>query len=98
MMENIQELIRPELLILIPVLYFIGMGLKRSEKTADKFIPLILGVIGIALSTLYVTATTPITNAADILQVIFAGVTQGVLCAGCAVYANQVIKQNGKDE
>ena len=35
-----QQYIRAELLILIPVMYIIGMGLKKS-KTADRHIPLI---------------------------------------------------------
>lgn len=97
-MENIQELIRPELLILIPVLYFIGMGIKKSEKIADKSIPILLGVCGIVLATIYVFASTPLTTVTEGLQIAFAGITQGILCAGCSVYVNQLVKQNGKDD
>lgn len=96
--ETIQELIRPELLILIPVLYFIGVAIKKSATIADKFIPMLLGVIGIVLASIYVVATTPPANAADVFQALFAGITQGVLCAGFSVYVNQLIKQTGKDE
>lgn len=97
-MESIQELIRPELLILIPVLYFIGMAAKNSQKIEDKIIPVILGLCGVFLATLYVFATSPLYNVSDALQMVFAGITQGVLCAGCSVYVNQIVKQNGKDE
>lgn len=93
--DTIKELIRPELLVLIPVLYFIGMGIKKSETISDKYIPLLLGGTGIFLSTLYVFATA---TYGEILQTLFVGITQGILCAGCSVYINQLLKQNGKDE
>ena len=34
------EYIKPELLILIPVLYVIGMAVKKTALIADKLIPL----------------------------------------------------------
>lgn len=97
-MEAIQEMIRPELLVLIPVLYFIGMAVKKSAAILDKFIPAILGIVGIFLATVYVISTTATINGAEIAQAVFAGVTQGILCAGCSVYVNQLVKQSGKDE
>ena len=35
-----QEYIKSELLVLVPVLYIIGLGLKKS-KLKDKWIPLV---------------------------------------------------------
>lgn len=93
--DVIKELIRPELLVLIPVLYFIGMGIKKSETISDKYIPLLLGAFGIFLSVLYVFTTA---TYGEILQTLFVGITQGILCAGCSVYINQLLKQNGKDD
>ena len=55
------EYIKSELLILIPVLYFAGIGLKKS-KLADKWIPLALGVIAITLSAIWVIATCDISG------------------------------------
>ena len=52
------EYIKPELLILIPVLYVIGMAVKKTALIADKLIPLVVGAIGILLSVIYVLATT----------------------------------------
>lgn len=97
-MEAIKELIRPELLVLIPVLYFIGVGFKKSASVADKYIPLLLGLFGIVLATIYILSTTPPSNVSDFLQTFFGGVTQGILCAGVSVYVNQLAKQISKNE
>ena len=43
---ELNEFIKPELLILIPVLYIVGIGLKKS-KLSDTLIPLVLGGIAI---------------------------------------------------
>lgn len=97
MYEMIKEFIKPELLIMIPVLYVFGIALKKSNA-ADKRIPLVLGVTSIVLSLLFVLTTSEISGWQDVLMSIFSGITQGVLCAGASVYANQVVKQSGKDE
>ena len=90
--EAFKEFIKPELLILIPVLYLIGMGIKKSE-VKDKFIPLLLGTVAIILSGLYVFATSEITGAKEIAMAIFVALTQGILTAGTSVYFNQLYKQ-----
>lgn len=87
-MDNFIQYINAELLILIPVLYAIGAGLKKIEKIKDEFIPLILGVAGAVLSFIYIHSLTP--------TGIFTAITQGVLCAAAAVYANQIYKQGKK--
>ena len=96
-MENIMEYIKPELLILIPVLYLIGAAIK-SSKIADKFIPWILGGISVAMSALWILATSFPATAAGAALAVFTSVTQGVLIAGASVYVNQLVKQTGKDE
>ena len=97
MEEILKEFVKPELLILIPVLYIIGAGLKVS-KFKDNFIPVTLGVVGILLSTIYVFATTDISGTKDILMGIFISLTQGILVAGCSVYFNQIYKQLKKGD
>lgn len=92
-----QQYIRAELLILIPVMYIIGMGLKKS-KTADRHIPLILGTISIILSALWVFATEDLNSGKEILAAFFTAVTQGVLAAGASVYASQLYIQSKKDK
>ncbi len=91
-MNNLQEYVKPELLVLIPVLYVIGMMMKNTEKVKDKFIPAILGCVGVALSTLYVLGSEGLT-----VLSIFTAITQGVLVAGASVYVNQLIKQAGEE-
>ena len=94
---NFQDFIKTELLILIPVLYFIGLGLKRS-KIADKWIPIILGSISVMLSAVWVFSTTKISGFKDIALAVFTAFTQGVLNAGASVYANQLYVQTKKEE
>jgi hypothetical protein len=94
---NYQEYIKSELLILIPVLYFIGMGLKKS-KIPDKFIPLLLGIASIALSAIWVFATSDVIYFKDIALAIFISITQGVLLAGASVYVNQLYIQSKKND
>ena len=94
---NYQNYIKTELLILVPVLYLIGIGLKKS-KLADKFIPLVIGGISIFLALLWVFSTSEISSASEVLTALFTPITQGVLTAGTSVYANQLYIQSGKEE
>lgn len=97
MYDMLKEFIKPELLVLIPVLYLIGIGLKNSN-VADKLIPSILGGASIILSFLFIIATTNINGYQEGIMAIFSGLTQGVLCAGASVYVNQLVKQANKSE
>ena len=94
----IKEYIKPELLILAIVLYFLGMAIKNTEEIKDKYIPLILGLVGIIFSAIYVVATSSVASYQDVLTIIFTSIVQGILVAGASVYANQLIKQSEKEE
>lgn len=83
--------IQPELLVLVPALYALGSIIKNTEKINDKYIPLMLTVIGIVLSCIYVLGTEGITAIS-----IFTAFVQGVLVAAAAVYSHQLIKQSKK--
>lgn len=97
-MELILNYIKPELVVLAIVLYFLGMMLKNTEAIADKFIPVLLGLTGIVLSLIYVLANSDISTSQNILMGIFTGIVQGILVAGLSTYVDQIIKQSGKDE
>ena len=97
MYEMLKEFIKPELIVLIPVLYLAGVNLKKSE-IADKNIPWILGTCSVVLCTLFILATTTIDGWQEALMAIFSSLTQGVLCAGASVYVNQLVKQSGKNK
>ncbi len=92
-MESVNNLIAPELLITVPVLYMLGVALKKLNVYPDKYIPLTLGIAGVLLSFLKLAAIGPIS-----FELVFASLTQGVLCAGATVYANQLIKQGRGDK
>ena len=91
-----QNYIKTELLVLIPVMYFIGIGLKKS-KLPDKRIPVLLGIISILLSAIWVMATSKLSSIQDGASAFFTAVTQGVLIAGASVYANQLYRQEKKE-
>ena len=97
-MEILKQFIRPELFILIPVLYFIGRILKDTTVIKDKLIPIVLGVVAIVLAVVYVLATTEIGTYRDALMAIFLALSQGTLCAGCAVYVHEIFAQLKKGE
>lgn len=97
-MEQIMNYVKPELLVAAVALYFIGAGLKQTQKVSDKYIPVILGGIGIALCAIWVLATSPLTSGQEIAMAVFTAIVQGILVAGLSTYVNQVIKQSGKNE
>ena len=94
---ELKEFIKPELLILIPVLYVVGIGLKKS-KLSDTLIPLILGGIAIVLSAEWVIATSDISTLKDVAYALFISITQGILSAGASVYVNQLYVQSKKKD
>lgn len=94
---DVQNYIKPELLILIPALYFIGMWLKKS-RLPDKWIPLTLGLVSIFLAAVWILSTGNLSNFQDAASAFFTAVTQGVLIAGASVYANQLYVQINKEE
>ena len=93
---QIKDYVKPELLVVAVVLYFIGMWLKQSETVKDKYIPLINGLIGVAICAIYVFATCACGSGQDIALAVFTALTQGVLVAGLSTYVNQIFKQSGK--
>ena len=94
---NVNDYLKPELLILVPVMYLIGMGCKKSALIADNYIPLVLGAVSVLLSGVWVLATSPLGNFQEVCIAVFTAVTQGILAAGASVYINQIAKQSKKD-
>lgn len=82
------QYVKPELLILVPVLWLVGAAIKATPKIQNWLIPYILGIISIFLSALYVFSMECIC-----MLSVFTAVTQGILVVGASVYGNQLIKQ-----
>lgn len=96
-MEEIKLFIKPELMILVPMLYMIGKTIKKTKRVQSSNIPFILGVIGIILATIYNIASSDLSSYKSLLMCIFVGITQGITCAGLSVYANQLIVVQPKE-
>ena len=60
---QVKDFVKPELLIVAVVLYFIGVWLKKSEVVKAKYIPLINGAIGIVICAIYVLPPVPVSPA-----------------------------------
>lgn len=97
-MEQIMNYVKPELIVVAVVLYFLGQGIKQSQTIKDKYIPLINGAAGIILCGIYVLAASGCNTGQEIAMAVFTAITQGVLVAGLSTYVNQIIKQSEKTE
>lgn len=73
---NIFEMIKPELIILIPVCWGLGFLIK-STPCPNKLIPSINAFFSVLLACLYVFASDSCDN---IFMMIFIGFTQGIVC------------------
>ena len=93
MMEEITSYINPELLVLVPALFLVGMAIKRYGSD-DRVIPLVLGLLGMLLACLYGIAT--MKGGDSVAMVLFTGLLQGIFCAAGAVFAHQNYKQLSK--
>ena len=93
---NIVDFIKPELLIVAVVLYFVGAALKKSKIVDTRYLSLINGGIGILICTLYVFASCPMAMAA------FTAITQGIVVAGLSIYIPKMMEiiknKNDKEE
>lgn len=95
---DIMNYIKPELIVVAIVLYFIGIAIKKAETIKDKYIPYVLGVIGVILCAIWIIANSPIGTVQEILMAVFTAIVQGILVAGLSTYVNQLIKQVKKEE
>lgn len=97
-MEQILNYVKPELVIVAIALYFLGIGLKQAQTVKDKYIPLVLGITGVFVCGIWVMGTSKFATVQDVALAIFTAIVQGILVAGLSTYANQIVKQAGKNE
>ncbi|MCC0628483.1 MULTISPECIES: phage holin family protein [unclassified Clostridioides] len=79
-MYNLISFIPEQLLILVAALYVIGAGCKKYKQLDNKYIPVVLLVLGIGFSVWMLGL-----NADAVLQ--------GVICWGISIGINQTYKQ-----
>ena len=85
---DIESFLTVDFKILVPILYCIGLYLKKS-KLSDKFIPLVLSGFSVIMCFIFYFST----QNYNIYDVIFKSVTQGILYTAFSVYINQIKKQ-----
>ena len=83
MVELMKKYLVDNVLILIPVLYYVGYLLKQSQNIPDKYIPWIITVVSIVFTIC-------------ILGINVNSVIQGFLVAGATIMVNNYKKQLDK--
>lgn len=68
------------MLILVAALYVLGVGFKKYKQLDNKYIPVVLLILGIGFS-IWMLGLNPV------------AVLQGVICWGVAIGINQTYKQ-----
>lgn len=94
---DLSEYISPSLAALVPILYICGIAIKKS-RIADWLIPFLLGGIGIVLANLWLFAADIPSEPQEVLARLLSGTVQGIICAACSVYTNNIVKQYGEKE
>ncbi|MGO0986743.1 phage holin family protein [Clostridioides difficile] len=79
-MDNLISFIPEQLLILVAALYVLGVGCKKYKQLDNKYIPVVLLMLGIGFSVWMLGL-----NADAVLQ--------GVICWGISIGINQTYKQ-----
>lgn len=92
-----KEYVETDFIMLIPVLYLVGIGIKKS-RIQDRWIPVILGLIAITLVSIWIIATRDMSCVKEYALALYTSITQGILVAGASVYANQVVVQLKKKD
>ena len=92
-MIDLNQFIKPELLVLIPFLIGIGKIIKTSIIN-DRHIPLILIGVGVIMACAYLF----VIGRETIGYALIMGVIQGILCAATAVLGHNILKQYSKKE
>lgn len=57
-----------------------------------------LGAAGVVLAVVYLFATHPVTTGQEMAMLNFTCVPQGILCAGCSLFAVYLITRSKKDD
>lgn len=87
------DYIKPELLILVFVLWYLGTLIKKSKQCKDWAIPFVLMLISIIMCSWYVIATTGMT-----LMAVWVGMMQGFVIAAVEGQGYQLFKQYTKKD
>ena len=93
-MEELFAFVKTDYTIIIAVLYFVGVGLRKLKAFPNNYIPLCITLAGIGLAALSSLSRLP--DYANLAALAFDSIAQGVLCPGMSVYVNEFIKHTLK--
>lgn len=91
---NDLKLVKPELLMLIPVLNALGTILKKS-RFDNSNIPITLGIVSICLCSMHSYA---IKKPQSWFLFIYENISQGLLIAAASVYGHQIYCKSSKNK
>ena len=74
MMQALQEYIKPELLVLVPLMFGLGAALKADKRFPSANIPYTLAVAGMALAALYGAATAQLDGWQSVALAVFTAI------------------------
>lgn len=94
-LEVLNQYIRSELMVLVPVLYFVIKILKKS-RVNDRYIPLLTCTLSVALSGIYTFSMVCGFTLHSVLLSVFSSITQGIILAGCALFSAVLVKAHGE--
>ncbi|MEF9962583.1 MAG: phage holin family protein [Erysipelotrichaceae bacterium] len=90
------EYIKSELLIIVPVLYVIARFMDASKVPNDK-IPYVLMMVSILLAGIYTFSKIDIHSFQTILMAIFSTLVQGILLSGSAIFSGILFQSYTKN-
>ncbi len=93
-MDELFSFVKADYTIIIAVLYFIGIGLRKLKVFPNNYIPLSITLIGIGLAAL--SSLSRLSDYSNLASLAFDSIAQGILCAGMSVYVNEFIKHTRK--
>ena len=97
-MDQIMEYVKPELVIVAVALYILGMFLKQTTIVLDKYIPVILGIVGIVLCAIWVLATLFVGSPQIIVLGFFTELIRGFLFPVGSLILIRMVNSIGKAE
>ncbi|RKJ81784.1 hypothetical protein D7X33_03410 [Butyricicoccus sp. 1XD8-22] len=93
-MDELFSFVKADYTIIIAVLYFIGIALRKLKVFPNNYIPLSITLVGIGLAALSSLSRLP--DYSNLASLAFDSIAQGILCAGMSVYVNEFIKHTRK--
>lgn len=92
--EELVKFVDPGLIGSMIALFLLGEAIKRTKLIENAFIPYILITLGVTISILFFIGYH--SQDQTLLQNIYCGIVQGIICAGAPIVVKNLIKQGDK--